>query len=119
MRVKSFEPIEVKTTDGWFVRLVPQSWSDEVQIWIGKSTPAGNFVCYFDEKGRLNEKKVEQGASDVKPTLELHQMIWDGLLRAFQGVAEPPEKSHIEGELVATKFHLDDLRVLLKLKSNL
>lgn len=116
MQVSKFEPTEVRMTDGWFVRLQPQAWSDTIQIWIGKTTPTGNFLLYFDEKGRLTEKKIKEPESDVLPTMQINRMIWDGMSRALQGVAQPPEQGHLEGELEATKYHLEDLREMLKLK---
>jgi len=60
-------------------------------------------------------EKVEQGVAPDRPTMGM-SMIWEGLSRALQGVAQPPEQPHIEGELKATKYHLEDLRKLLKLE---
>lgn len=99
MIISKFEPVEVKQADGWFVRLLPTSWADTVQLWIGKTTPQGTYICYFDKSGRLNQKLIQQGSWDTKPTMEINRMIWEGLSRALQGVAQPPEQSHIEGEL--------------------
>jgi hypothetical protein len=111
-QVNKFEPVEVKTIDGWFVKLIPEPWSNMVSLYIGQSTPNKNFICNIDEYGELIEHEVKSGKVDIKPTMKISRLIWDSLSMALQGVAQPPEKSHIEGELQATKYHLEDMRKL-------
>jgi hypothetical protein len=116
MIVNKLEPVEVRTTDGYFVKLWHKPMADAVQLFIGHSSPQGTEIAHVSKDGLLQWDKIKVGDFDVKATIEMNSLLWDCISKALQGVAQPPEQSHIEGELQASKYHLEDLRKLLKLK---
>lgn len=66
--------------------------------------------------GQLEMTEIQEGATDPEPTLRLPVEVWN----AFKEVLIDKkfrEKSEVEAELGATKYHLEDMRTLLKLKT--
>lgn len=114
-QVSKLEPIEVRTSDGYFVKLWHKPMADAVELFIGHTSPQGTEIAHIDKNGLLKWDKVKEGGFEICPTIQMNRLIWDCISRALQGVAQPPEQSHIEGELQATKYHMEDLRKLLKL----
>lgn len=68
---------------------------------------------------KLEFEEYGEGAR-IEPTLTLHSSVATGLLQAFaealdeQGI-KTDKDAKIEGKLIATSYHLEDLRKLLKL----
>lgn len=67
--------------------------------------------------GHLEFSELIAGSTNVPATLTLNRDIWE--LMKFQLIdTKVKDKSRVEGELEATQYHLEDLRTLLKLKTN-
>jgi hypothetical protein len=69
------------------------------------------------EDGQLVFVEYENGAFDPPPTLSMPAGFWD-VFKAKIIDKKVRDKNEVEAELKATKFHLEDLRTLLKLKTN-
>ena len=63
----------------------------------------------------MQEIKDEDEGVDIKPTLHINLDAWKTLKLAMVE-NKVREKNEVEAELGATKYHLEDLRKLLKLK---
>jgi len=58
----------------------------------------------------------ETGGTDVKPTFSIPRSCLKDLLEGLANLGvKPKDEGFIVGELKGTKYHLEDLRVLLKL----
>ena len=71
------------------------------------------------DDGRIEFDVIPAGQTYPAPTLT----VPDGMVRAFvealiEAVARPPDQSKVEGQLEATRYHLEDLRALLQLKKS-
>ena len=75
------------------------------------------------ENGNIEFKEFNEGESVDNPTMvmDIHyfQIFGKAMLKALEERnIEPEEKSFVKGKFEATKYHLEDLRLLLKLKDN-
>ena len=102
-------------TDGWIVSVKHVPWVDTVEVWFAHR---GNKIeiCYFDDRGRMLFKELKEGAIDPPPTMRINRSIWEGIVKSINGFQEIPEKQSVDAELKATKYHLEDMRSLMKLK---
>lgn len=115
--IRSQEPIRVETTDGWVVVLQRTPWADRVELWIAKRSTNGRFeVASVGKDGFLVMQELKEGADQGTPTLCIPSRAWDGLADALRGVVPQTDKKEVDAELKATKYHLEDMRKLAKLK---
>lgn len=66
------------------------------------------------DNGRLVLEKIESDGEEKDPTLNIPFDVWQALKEAMVDGVEK-DKNEVEAELTATKYHLEDLRRLLKL----
>lgn len=102
IREKNLEVI-VRDFDG--------GWS--TKIWIINRSFDGVRSATV-KNGMLEMTKIEEG-KEPPPTLELNMDIWRELKRVLID-NKVREKNEVEAELIATKYHLEDMRTLLKIK---
>lgn len=87
------------------------------------------IIGLADETGRIRQVAKPMALEwvdvepmmPVKPTLSIPSMDMEDLIQAFVDEAhkngvKPPEPHRLEGEIQATKYHLEDLRSLLKIR---
>ena len=86
--------------------------SDAVDLYVFERGEKKTRV-YTTDKGI----KEYQNGDKIKPSLVIPRHFLPELLKAIVDLGiQSPDQSFISGELVATKFHLEDTRKLLKLK---
>ena len=66
------------------------------------------------KNNELELTELKEGQVQAEPTLTLNRDAWNALKSAMVDKQER-EKSTVESELTATKYHLEDMRKLLKL----
>lgn len=100
--------------------VIRQSWSRRgVDIWFLKET-ANGFRRVKPIELEFLDEQTYAGQLD-EPTFQLRQDEWDQLKKSVQdemcanGFASNPNA--LEGELKATKFHLEDMRNLALTKN--
>lgn len=84
-------------------------WSLNVDIYIlekGYRTSVASV-----EKGYLKMTEIKEGANEAPPTLTIPLEVWEVLKREMID-NKVREKSEVEAELGATKYHLEDMRKL-------
>jgi len=94
-----------------------QDFTDSVSIYFVEENDGKRF---YAKPINLEFEHMEEG-SEIQPTLHLHGMMAGSFLKSFAEVLDKngiktDKDAKIEGTLEATRFHLDDLRILLKLK---
>jgi hypothetical protein len=115
-QVNNIKDTQVKTDNGWIVSVRHQPYSDLVEVWIANQDSRGNSVCHFNKQGQMVMTLLKEGSTDPEPTMKINGWIWDGIRQAINGVEVMPDKQAVDSELKATKYHLEDIRKLLKLK---
>ena len=86
------------------------SW--EIEIYLIKKGYKPQLAHIKDGFIRLVD--IKRGELDPHPTLRVNRDVWQALKMALIDKQER-EKSTVESELIATKYHLEDMRKLLKL----
>ena len=73
--------------------------------------------CFDNTEQLLHGKivRIERGEA-VPPTMYLDDSMMRALTDSIHSEFKPPEGKFTEGELVATKKHLQDMRQILKIK---
>lgn len=112
-QINNYEPIEVRTNDGWVIVVRPVPWNDYQEIWIGQNINGKMYQFSVDKNGDLESKVVENG-QEATPILRIPRNVWWSLAEAIRGVLPEPEPQ--KNELTATKYHLEDMRKLVFMK---
>jgi hypothetical protein len=99
------------------VRLSIQSqpWTDEVIIWMITNNPSNNkHYNIHIENGRSKETEVTEGQDmgELIPFLRMSIHSYNMFASLFAKVENEPKET-VRAELVATKYHLEDLRKLV------
>lgn len=94
------------------VNIYNQPWSDRKSVYIVQDD--GQKVLNFSD-GKWREVKESFRYDDVKPALELSREIWQLFIDELTNEIKPTAKAEVDAELKATKFHLEDMRKLMKL----
>jgi hypothetical protein len=110
-QINNYEPVEVRTSDGWIVISRPVPWADEQELWIGKLTNGKIYQGKVGEHGNLVLEEISEG-TETTPALRINRMAWMGLVQALKGVMPDLDKKEVDAELKATKYHLEDMRKL-------
>lgn len=92
-----------------------EPWTGNVEIYILVKQGYRLMLATY-EKGEIVLTEKKEGAYVAKPFIKIPKDIYYALAMVFKDVLPPIEKHAIDGELKATKFHLEDLRKLLKIK---
>lgn len=85
-------------------------YTDTVQIWFVKFEGDKIFVA---KPMQLNFEQVEKSSSKGNPTLEISGYYSQEFLEALKLAVEGKTVILLEGELKATKYHLEDMRKLI------
>jgi hypothetical protein len=88
------------------------NWTVKVYL-VLKDGPRPQVAHIKD--GFLEMTEIKEGEMEVKPTFDINMDAWRTLKGAMTD-KKVREKNEVEAELGATKYHLEDLRKLLKLK---
>jgi hypothetical protein len=99
---------EMKEKDGWDI----QVWKD----WATGDTNIGimkwNGKTAYYAKCNMELKEIKDG--DVcEPSIRIGRFEGDDFLVALRNATGGKEATHLEGELEATKYHLEDFRKLV------
>lgn len=115
MIVTNIQDVTVES-GGWLISVHHKPWVDGVDLYIGQRMKHGTglLAFYFDKDGRMKGEEVKEGEIDRKPTMTMPNYVWDGFKKAMSGIEQTPERQAVELELKATKYHLEDLRKLVK-----
>jgi hypothetical protein len=104
MMNSKWEIIEQENIGGWNVR-----------VWlIRKDTPRVE-VAHINKDGMIEMSELKEGSSETSPTLNLNRDAWLALKEAMTD-KKVEEVQETTSELRATRYHLEDMRKLLKLK---
>ncbi len=100
-------------TEVWVARA---DFGRDIQIAVVQSVVGGQFtIAHVIEGGHLEFTEQARGMI-VRPTLRLSEHLAEQLLAGLLNEkVSSPTAGAIEGELKATKHHLDDLRRLLRI----
>ena len=115
MNINNIKDAQVRTDGGWIVSVKHQPYSDLVEVWIANQDSRGISVCHFNKTGTMVMTLLKEGEPETEPTMKINGWIWDGIRQAINGVEPMPSKQAVDAELTATKYHLEDVRKLLKL----
>ena len=85
-----------------------------VKVWLVLRDGVRRSVAHI-VKGQLIMTEIKEGEAEVEPTLNINLDAWRTLKNAMVE-KKVREKNEVEAELEATKYHLEDLRKLLKIK---
>lgn len=97
--------------DNWTIRIIDKGYTFYRDVYVFARTLGGaNFVC-----GDTIEF-VPEGTEPPKPSFRLDPEQLQALADELAQVGYKPQKGFVEGELIATKSHLADMRQMLKLK---
>ena len=91
-----------------FVKAHP--WSDGFDVYVLSKRSDGNFILNGDVWSEA--KEGDEHKPTFRLTSEMAKLLTEALLS--KGV-RPDEESRNEGRLEATRYHLEDLRKMLKL----
>jgi len=116
MIINNIKDTQVKTDDGWLISVRCRPYNDQVEVWFAYQRSVTTEICYFNETGIMMMRKLDEGDLDPPPTMRINRNIWDGLRQAINGVEETPQKQSVDAELKATKYHLEDMRKIAKVK---
>jgi len=85
---------------------------------IHKEDNSSEIEIYeFGKNGILDLREVVGEMSDCEPSLKLDPILTEMLIDGLGELnIKPKKESFVEGNLESTKYHLEDLRKLLKLK---
>ena len=84
-------------------------WSLNVDIYILEKGYRTSLASVKD--GYLEMTELKEGETEGKPTLIIPLEVWQILKREMID-NKVREKSEVEAELMATKYHLEDMRTL-------
>lgn len=99
----------------WKVLVNPRPYDWNVEVWFVQRQGSDAYLASID-KGQITLTLIKEGDATQKPTLIVPQEVWQLLSNAISETTPSVKKERIEGELESTKYHLEDLRKLLKLK---
>lgn len=86
-----------------------------VKVWlINRSSPTPAVAHIVN--GNIELAELKEGSAEIEPTFEINYDAWKALKKSMTE-QKTREKNEVEAELGATKYHLEDLRRLLKLET--
>lgn len=91
----------------------PYDWN--VEVWIIERRGDKSGIMSFDKTGIATITELKKNFET--PTFILPQQVWSLLIEAITEETPPKKMDRLDGEITATKYHLEDLRKLLKLEA--
>ena len=105
------------THDGNQIVVEPYFEGDLVRIYYGRRNGDDYYNYQLDKSGQFEITKISNGETKekIKPFLTLSRPIWENLVEVVRELKDPRPEIPVNGALEATRYHLEDLRTLLKL----
>lgn len=100
------------TNKNWEVKVVDKFGLWSVDIYLVEKGHSISLAHFKD--GQIEMEEIKDGMIDPKPTMTLPMELW-AAIKATMIDDKIRDKSEVEAELNATKYHLEDMRKLLKL----
>jgi hypothetical protein len=99
--------------------IVNQDYGDFKTIYLVKNELGKIYNGTPDKYGNIKWKEVIEGSdhNQIPPLFKVNGWLWQDIVDAMVKQTPPRQQERIEGELDSTKYHLEDLRKLLKLKN--
>lgn len=95
----------------WKCVIFNEPWNDNTKVYLINESQRKIATI---EKGKVILKEAVEGTSE--PFMVLPYDAWQSILQAMGNIVPDEEERSTNGELKATKYHLEDLRKLLKIK---
>lgn len=95
----------------WKCIVVNQPWNDMVEVYLLNQVQ--RKIAVLSGEGTVILKEFVEGVNE--PLMKLPYMAWQSILSAMGDVEPDIKKEVVDSELKATKYHLEDMRTLLKL----
>ena len=96
--------------NNWEVKVVENFGSWTVDVYLiekGYRVSLAHFV-----NGQIEREEIKDGGIEAKPTMTLPKELWEAIKTSMID-NKVREKSEVEAELGATKYHLEDMRKLV------
>jgi len=105
----------------WEVHVDYQTHANKCDIYIFRNLTDGRELITEFKNGEIVLERLAFGAIVPNPTMSIRGQFIKPFLQAFADVCYkegimPEKQPIIENELTATKYHLEDMRKLLKIK---
>jgi len=98
-----------KEENNWKVIVQRRGWSDTIAVYVLQRNGNKALLASVEKDGNLKFTEIKEGEEE-KPTLMLPTFAWQLLVDAITETTPPTKKEAIGAELVATKYHLEDMR---------
>jgi hypothetical protein len=106
----------INTKDNWKVFAQDEPWRMSKAIYLIHDGNRKEIASI--EKGNLVMTEVKEGAVNPEPTFRLPWEVWEAIKEVLIDT-KVREKGEVEAELKATLYHLEDMRLLAGVKSNI
>ena len=101
----------------WKAVVQRDGWSDRINLWLGQYSADGRFYnATIGKGGVLKLTEAKEGTLNPAPLMKIPGIAWQEIVNALYETAPPAKKEAVDAELKATIAHLEDLRMLLKLR---
>jgi hypothetical protein len=91
---------------------VQRNWDLITEIFFVQEDSDGRAVGYFDKTGTLTFEKIVQGGK-ARPTLKIDDVLLREFVDELTKEVPPIKKEVADAQLIATKYHLEDMRKLV------
>lgn len=98
--------------ENWEIKVIENIGTLNVSIYMFQRSDKIRLAHFV--KGQIELEEMDESAIEPEPTMKIPYDVWNCLKRTMID-DKVREKSEVEAELGATKYHLEDMRKLLKL----
>jgi len=91
---------------------VNQGWGDYKEIWLVKHELDKTYNGIVKE-GVIVWEEMKEGFNPDFPLLKLPRQVWQDIVDSISETTPPIEKEKVDAELMATAYHLEDMRKLV------
>lgn len=96
-----------------YVKMLKRPWSNTTDIYIYTEYPDGSVEPVSMIPGETTKRYGPGEAIDCPPTISLNENTLEELSRVLAEKYPPKREVFIEGKMVATEKHLEDMRKLV------
>ena len=115
MAVNNFQFSKEAKNQDWHCVVHQEPWSDSVKVYLMYVKEGVRKVAQC-KNGVVELSDYKEGSANSEPFLTLPYMGWQSLLECLGGIIPDQVEIETTSELKATKYHLEDMRKLLKIK---